>query len=330
MNAMQPTLRGFAITIALLWTAGCIGGILFAQQQNIPGRVVAAVLPAILAEALFWVGSVMEEPRRWFEGLKPAFVRAIVLAGTAVLPLLLYTLPLGLWRPRAAAELFGLALLVALWFVVFPSRDWSVLLLLLVMAVVLLSKVLVGLYPRPDGHLRLDFLGQMMWYRLGIMAYLSFGGMPGVRLGFLPEGREWLIGAKWFAMFLPAAWLCNLAIGFAKYRPPALPAWQATLLAAATFAGILWVVALREEFFFRGVLQQWLSKQFGDGPGLGVASVLFGTVHLWFRQFPNWRFAILAAIAGVFYGLAFREGRGVRAAMVAHALVVTVWRTFFV
>jgi uncharacterized protein len=272
----------------------------------------------------------MEGPRRWFEGLKPALLRAVLLAGTAMAPLLLYTLPLGLWRPRPAAELFGLALLSALWFVVLPRRDWSVLLLLLLMAVVLLSGLLVGLYPRPDGRLRLDFLGQMMWYRVGIVAFLSIGGMPGVRLGFLPEGREWLIGAKWFALFLPVAWLCNLAIGFVRFRPPVLPAWQAALLAAATFAGILWVVALREEFFFRGVLQQSLSKQFGESVGLGVASVLFGVVHLWFRQFPNWRFAILAAIAGVFYGLAYRESRGVRAPMVAHALVVTVWRTFFV
>ena len=38
---------------------------------------------------------------------------------------------------------------------------------------------------------------------------------------------------------------------------------------------------------------------------------------------------VLAAVAGVFYGMAFRTGKGIRAAMVTHALTVTTWKTFF-
>jgi len=52
-------------------------------------------------------------------------------------------------------------------------------------------------------------------------------------------------------------------------------------------------------------------------------------VHLWYRPFPNWRIAILAAVAGVFYGLAYRQARSIRASMVTHALTVTAWRLFF-
>src|SRR5436309_2124548 len=101
-------------------------------------------------------------------------------------------------------------------------------------------------------------------------------------------------------------------------------------LAAATFFGILWVVALGEEFFFRGLLQQWVTGWLSsEWAGLLVTSVLFGAVHLWFRQFPNWRFAALAAVAGVFYGLSFRQAHSIRASMVTHALAVTAWRTFF-
>mgnify|MGYP003336495315 CR=1 FL=1 len=44
---------------------------------------------------------------------------------------------------------------------------------------------------------------------------------------------------------------------------------------------------------------------------------------------PRRRFALLAAVAGVFYGMAFRTGKGIRAAMVTHALTVTTWKTFF-
>jgi membrane protease YdiL (CAAX protease family) len=46
------------------------------------------------------------------------------------------------------------------------------------------------------------------------------------------------------------------------------------------------------------------------------------------RAFPNWRFALLAAVAGVFYELAFRRARSIRASMVTHALVVTTWRVY--
>ncbi len=70
----------------------------------------------------------------------------------------------------------------------------------------------------------------------------------------------------------------------------------------------------------------WLSSEWG---GLVAASLLFGAAHLWFRAFPNSRFAALAALSGLFYGLAFRQARSIRAAMVAHALTVTTWRKFF-
>jgi membrane protease YdiL (CAAX protease family) len=78
------------------------------------------------------------------------------------------------------------------------------------------------------------------------------------------------------------------------------------------------------------LLQAWLESWFKSALfGLAAASVLFGAVHLTFHAFPNWRFAILAAVAGVFYGRAYMTARSVRAAMVTHALVNTAWRVFF-
>ena len=97
-----------------------------------------------------------------------------------------------------------------------------------------------------------------------------------------------------------------------------------------TFFGTLWVLALGEELFFRGLLQQWMCGWLkNDWAGLFATALVFGSVHLWYGVFPNWRFAVLAAVAGVFYGLAFRQGKGIRASMVTHALTVTTWRTFF-
>jgi membrane protease YdiL (CAAX protease family) len=70
----------------------------------------------------------------------------------------------------------------------------------------------------------------------------------------------------------------------------------------------------------------WLGNQWA---GLIVTSLLFGAVHLSYRGFPNWRFALLAAVAGVFYGLAFRQASSIRASMVTHALTITTVRVFF-
>jgi uncharacterized protein len=52
-------------------------------------------------------------------------------------------------------------------------------------------------------------------------------------------------------------------------------------------------------------------------------------VHLPFGTFPNWRFALIAAIAGWFYGRAYLKTGSIRAAMVAHALTNVTWKTFF-
>ena len=115
--------------------------------------------------------------------------------------------------------------------------------------------------------------------------------------------------------------------GSALLLGPGMPLWKI----AATFVGVLWVVALSEEFFFRGLLQQWIGEWTGrPALGLAAASIVFGAVHLGFRAFPNWKFALAAAVAGWFYGRAYRQAQSIRASMVTHALVVTLWRAFFV
>lgn len=89
------------------------------------------------------------------------------------------------------------------------------------------------------------------------------------------------------------------------------------------------MLALAEEFFFRGLLQQWLTAWTrSEWVGLIAASLIFGSVHI-FLHFPNWKLAVLASLAGICYGLAFRRAKSIRASMVTHALVVTTWKIFF-
>ena len=172
----------------------------------------------------------------------------------------------------------------------------------------------------------MDILGQVALIHVSVMAFLMVRRMEGTGFGFLPSRAEWGIGFRNFLLFLPVGIPLALALGAFRFGN-ATPAWKV----AATFVGILWVVALSEEFFFRGLLQQWMAKWTGSAPWALIAtSVLFGMAHLGFRQFPNWRFALVAAVAGWFYGRAYQQARSIRAGMVTHALVVTTWRAFFV
>lgn len=93
--------------------------------------------------------------------------------------------------------------------------------------------------------------------------------------------------------------------------------------------GILFFTAWPEEFLFRGVLQNTLSKSFrSDNAGWVVASLLFGLSHI-VHGFPNWRYVFLASIAGLFYGMAWRKTKSMTGDALVHALVDTIWHLLF-
>jgi membrane protease YdiL (CAAX protease family) len=166
-----------------------------------------------------------------------------------------------------------------------------------------------------------------MLIRMGALAVLILRGNVDAEFRFLPNRREWLTGLRYFIPALPVVGFSYWALGLAQPRVHPLGVLQGI----GTFLLILWVVALSEEFFFRGLLQQWLEGWTGNGiTALIFAAVVFGSAHLGFhRIFPNWRWAIVAAVLGLFLGLAWRSARSVQASMVTHALIVTVWRVFF-
>jgi len=102
---------------------------------------------------------------------------------------------------------------------------------------------------------------------------------------------------------------------------------------AADFVGIYLSVAIPEEFLFRGILQNLLVKTF-KGPrrgqyGLMLASVIFGLSHLHHAPVPNWRYAIMATVAGIFYGNTWRARKRTSASAFTHAMVDAVWHFWF-
>lgn len=314
--------------LGALWAIGAIAGYVYALQQNIPVGAALRVLPAFLLEVTFFYVLGSDKLRARIEKW-PAGLIALALTTAAAAPYCEASLALGSFKSFSLLAIVGLAAIASFWYVLLPHRAGADLLFLAMMGAVMIAHVFTQLYASPIGKLQLPALGQAMWIRTGAFAMLSIRRVGGVGFGFWPSKKEWQIGAAFYLGFLPFAIAVAWWIGFARPRIPAN--WEkTTVFAIATFFGVLWVVALGEEFFFRGLLQQWTSKWLHSAAaGLIVTSLLFGAVHLWFRAFPNWRFAVLAAIAGVFYGLAFQRARSIRASMVAHALVVTTWRVFF-
>lgn len=94
---------------------------------------------------------------------------------------------------------------------------------------------------------------------------------------------------------------------------------------------IFLLTAWPEELLFRGLLQNSLSRTFSNAMlGWFTASVIFGLAHINNNGvFPNWRYALLAAIAGVFYGRTWRKTNSIFAAAMVHALVDTIWHLAF-
>ena len=315
--------------LPLFWLACATAGYVYALQHGIPSSVVRAALPAFLLEATLFLSLGIESWRKRLEKLPPAGVAAILVVA-AIAPYCAASLAFGSFRWQALAGIALLAGLVSFWYVVLPQKPAADLLLLALMAGVVLAKVFGSLYVRPDPRLPLEALGQAMWIRTGAFALLSVRRVQGVGVGFWPTLREWKIGAVFFALMLPVVAALAWWIGYGTFHPPEASWIKAPVTVVLTFFGGLWVLALSEEFFFRGLLQQWMSSWLRtQWAGLIVTSLLFGSVHLWYRAFPNWRFALLAAVAGVFYGLAFRQASSIRASMVTHALTITTVRVFF-
>ncbi len=323
-------MRQFLTTLSLVWIAACIAAYVYTQQQHISSGLALAVVPAFLVELAFYLAPGFAGARKLFDALGSKPLRAALLTASALLPYLMVAARTGSSDLLHFAELLGVVLVAAFWYALVPRGILPDLLFLGFMAAVYLTKLFDQVYGNPAPHVALGILGKLMWIRLGLMAALSLRGMDDARFGFVPSAEEWRVGVQHYLYFLPVGGALAYWERVARFHPQNLVWWKFAALLVGTFAGILWVVALAEEFFFRAFLQQVLARRVhSETFGLLSASVLFGLAHLPFRKFPNWRVAIIGGVLGLFCGLALIKARSVKASMVTHALVVTTWRMFF-
>jgi membrane protease YdiL (CAAX protease family) len=323
-------MRQFLVALLVIWTAACIAAYVYSSKQDIPESLTLALLPAILIEIGLYLATGFQTLRRQFERVHSKALRAALLTGSAALPYILASAACGGFRWSSLLAVAVLAGIASFWFAVLPRGPVADFLFLLFMGGVYLTRIFGVLYPHLTPRTSLEIMGHLMWVRVGIMAVLSIRGFENIRFGFVPSRTDWSIGIQLYLIFLPVAGVVAYAFDSLHVRVLGIAWWEYAALVIVTFIGMLWVVAMGEEFFFRGFLQQLLSKGLrSEAIGLVVASSVFGLVHLPFRNFPNWRMVALTAILGLFCGVAFMRARSVRAAMVTHALVATTFRLFF-
>ncbi len=290
--------RRFAIALAV-WML-LLGGQLLTAAGDIrtravdwlasPGRAFAAVVLPLLAYLIYAAGT------NTFEWRRAALCVGYVLA-PSLLAFRARQRPPGRWEDYAAALLIWLPVefrwLRALW----P-------------------------YPQPMGYMFTTLLA----VNVAVMAFLLIRRLEGVGYTIAwDRGWGWTVGLN-FVIFAAIAIPLGEAIGFLTFAP----SYERFRTLPLTALGILVFTAWPEELLFRGLLQNLLSRTFRKPfAGWMAASVVFGLAHINNGPFPNWRYVLLATIAGIFYGRAWMKTGSIFASCLVHALVDALWHVLF-
>lgn len=148
----------------------------------------------------------------------------------------------------------------------------------------------------------------------GLFLFLVARPVPGVGYTFRLRRSDVARALAAFVAYAAVALPAGLAAHFLAWHPRLAPA----ALAAPVL--IYLVTGVPEEFLFRGVIQNTLTRLLGPRAGLGLAAVVFGLAHL-----PDPRYAALAAVAGVAYGWVYQRTGRITASAITHAAVDATW-----
>jgi len=169
-------------------------------------------------------------------------------------------------------------------------------------------------------------LNNLLLVDAGLYGFLAIRRLSGTGFDFHLHWSDWKTGLRELAFFAPAVLVLGLALGFIHPHSN-LPAVSKAVL---TWAGIFVFVAVPEELFFRAWVQNLLERRVGRRAALVITSVLFGLSHFNKRSATfNWRYVLLATIAGIFYGRAWRANRRVPASTITHTWVDWLWSWWF-
>ena len=305
----------------------CLAGALYATWQGYGGHDFAATLTAF---AFFFLVMLLFAARGVADGLASRFGPGggIALGAAAFLAYLIYSL---------GTNTFGIARVAAVAFLVFvplalaasaerkPAGTWQDFVLLAGVWVAVKFGPSNWVWPYPSGRLAYVFT-VLLALNVALAAFVLVRRVDGIGYS-IGWGRRWgffVLGS--FVVFGCIAIPLGTVMRFLALAPQ----WHAWTSLLFTSLGIFFFTAWPEEFLFRGLLQNMLARSSkSDLAGWWTASVLFGFSHIKNHGFPNWRYVILASIAGIFYGWTWRKTGSIFASAIVHALVDVTWHFLF-
>jgi uncharacterized protein len=195
--------------------------------------------------------------------------------------------------------------------------DWRDFAVLLVLG---LAVDLRWLEPAWPTHL--SVISKLILLDSGLYGFLVVRQLTGVGYDLRMRKEDVLIGLRELLLFAPIGIPLGLALGFLRFHVHVPRPGSALLTVIFTF----FLIAIPEEIFFRGWMQNLLERRLGGSASLWLTALIFGLSHFNKRTIHfNWRYVLLAAIAGIFYGRAWRSRHRVAASASTHTLVDTVW-----
>jgi membrane protease YdiL (CAAX protease family) len=283
-----------------------------------PGVVVAAILLVGPMLAAGFCPASVEKLGRWLP-------RAVRVVGPVLLcvPYVLTARSFGIfkwgWLPIYALVPVGIAFLLE------QARDedargrgnWRDFVVLLLLGLAVDLRWLEPAWPRG-----LAALGKILLLDAGIFGFVVVRRLEGVGFDLRLTLKDLRTGLGEYFLYALIAIPLGLWLGFLHVHA-ILPS---PLRAVGAFVFTFLFIAIPEELFFRGWLQNLLERRMGRTAALLLTAVIFGLAH-WNKRTLNfnWRYVLMAAIAGVFYGRAWRAQRRVGASAITHASVDTTW-----
>ena len=168
-------------------------------------------------------------------------------------------------------------------------------------------------------------LGKLLLIDATLYGFVAIRRLRGTGFDFHLRWSDWKTGLRELAFFTPLVLGLGLALGFLTPHGNAprfsmIPTWIYIFI----------FIAVPEELYFRAWVQNLLERRVGRRAALAITAVLFGLSHFNKRSAHfNWRYVLLASIAGIFYGRAWREQRRVPASAITHASVDAIWSFWF-
>jgi membrane protease YdiL (CAAX protease family) len=322
-------IRQLSIWVALgLWAAGVTAAAIYRAWQGYAGHafvILLGVLAFFLAiQLLFAAGNLGE---RWARRVgSHAGVLVAVVPLLAYLIYMLGTNSFAWWRAAiAAAYTLGPVLLVI------SSGEaktgtWQDYLAMLAIFLPLKLRWLNGLWPYPAA--RIGYVATtLLAINVALAVFLFVRQLDGIGYNIV-WGRDAALSVVIHFTLLSAIVIpLGTALHFIQFDPT-VARWKSL---PADAMGIFLLTAWPEELLFRGLLQNSLTRTLSnESGGWIVASVIFGLAHITNNGvFPNWRYALLATIAGIFYGRTWRKTGSIFPAAIVHALVDTTWHLLF-